>query len=51
MTTRSSLIPPVTAAADDYAYQMQVNVPLPQIIEAVTDGIVISSWWTAVTGW
>ena len=50
MTTRSSLVPPVTAAADDYAYQMQVHVPLPQIIEAVTDGIVISSWWTAVTG-
>jgi len=50
MATRSSLVPPVTAAADDYTYEMQVHVPLPQIIEALTDDTVISRWWTAVSG-
>ena len=50
MTARSSLAPPdTTAAADDYTYEMRVHVPLPQIIEAVTDETVISRWWTAVT--
>src|SRR5664279_3506424 len=49
MTTRSSLAPPVTAASGDYTYEMQVHVPRPQIIEALTDDTVISRWWTAVT--
>ena len=49
MTTRSSPAAPVTATADDYTYEMQVHVPLPQIIEALTDGDVISRWWTAVS--
>ena len=48
MTTGSPLAPPATAATDDYAYEMQVHVPLPQIIEALTDPDVISRWWTAV---
>ena len=48
MTTRSSLAP-LGTAADDYTYDMQVHVPLPQIIEALTDDTVISRWWTAVT--
>jgi hypothetical protein len=51
MTTRSSLAAaPVTATADDYAYEMRVDVPLPQIIDALTDDTLISRWWTAVTG-
>jgi len=50
MTTRASLSPPATAATDDYTYEMQVDVPLPQIMEALTDGAVIGRWWTAVTG-
>jgi uncharacterized protein YndB with AHSA1/START domain len=49
MTTRSSLAPHGTAVSDDYTYGMQVHVPLAQIIEALTDDTVISSWWTAVT--
>ena len=49
MTTRSSLSSLLTAATDDYTYEMRVRVPLPQIIEAVTDDTVISRWWTAVT--
>ena len=49
MTTRSSFAPLGTAASDDYAYGMQVHVPLAHIIEALTDDTVISRWWTAVT--
>jgi hypothetical protein len=54
MTTRSSLAGPVTVTADDYTYddytyEMHVQVPLPQIIEALTDDAVIGRWWTAVT--
>jgi uncharacterized protein YndB with AHSA1/START domain len=49
MTTRSHLAPPADAATDDYTYEMQVHVPEPQIIEALTDGEVISRWWTAAT--
>jgi hypothetical protein len=50
MTTRSPSAPSViAAAADDYTYEMQVHTPLPQIIEALTDDVVISHWWTAVT--
>ncbi|MCU1427801.1 MAG: Activator of Hsp90 ATPase 1 family protein [Actinomycetia bacterium] len=50
MTDRSSLASPVTAAADDYTYEMRVRVPLPQIVAALTDDTLISRWWTAVTG-
>ena len=50
MTTRPSLSSPLIAATDDYTYEMQVHVPSPQIIEAVTDGTAIGRWWTAVTG-
>ena len=49
MTARSASAPPVTAASDDYAYDMQVHAPRAHIIEAVTDDTVISRWWTAVT--
>jgi hypothetical protein len=49
MSTRSSLSAPVTATGDDYTYEMQVHVPLPQIIEALTDGTEIGRWWSAVT--
>ncbi len=49
MTARSALAPPATANAGDYTYEMRVHVPLPQIIEAVTDGTVIGGWWTVVT--
>ncbi len=49
MTTRSPSAPSVTAASDDYTYEMPAQVPLPQIIEALTDDTVISRWWTAVT--
>ncbi len=49
MTTRAFLAPPDTTTADDYTYEMQVHVPVPQIIEALTDDTVISRWWTAVT--
>ena len=49
MTTGSSLTPAATATADDYTYDMQVHVPSPQIIEALTDDTTISRWWTAVT--
>ena len=49
MTTRPALATPVTGAADDYTYEMQVRVPLAQAVEAVTDDAVISRWWTAVT--
>jgi uncharacterized protein YndB with AHSA1/START domain len=34
---------------DDYAYEMQVQVPVAQVIEAVTDDTEIGRWWTAVT--
>jgi uncharacterized protein YndB with AHSA1/START domain len=37
------------ATTDDYTYEMQVRVPPPQIIEALTDGEVIGRWWTVVT--
>ena len=49
MTTRSSSRPSRPAATDDYTYEMQVHVPAPQIIEALTDDTVIGRWWTAVT--
>ena len=49
MTTRSPSAPAVTAASDDYTYEMQVHAPLPQVIEALTDDAVIRGWWTAVT--
>ena len=49
MATRSASAPLIAAASDDYTYEMQVHVPLPQIIEALTDGTEISRWWTAVT--
>jgi hypothetical protein len=49
MTTRSPSAPPVTAGSADYTYEMQVHTPLPQIIDAVTDEVVIRRWWTAVT--
>jgi uncharacterized protein YndB with AHSA1/START domain len=48
MTTRSSLAPRAVAASDDYAYEMQVRVPVTQVLEAVTDASVIALWWTAV---
>ena len=48
MTTRSPS-PPPPPATDDYTYEMQVHVPVPQIIEALTDDTVIGRWWTAVT--
>jgi hypothetical protein len=48
MTTRSSFAPGVLAASDDYAYEMQVHVPVAQAIEAVTDAALIGRWWTAV---
>jgi hypothetical protein len=47
MTARSPLAP--ATATDDYTYEMRVHVPLPQIIEALTDDTEISRWWTAVT--
>jgi len=50
MTNHASLAAPLTATADDYSYEMQVDVPLAQIIEALTDDTVISRWWTAVSG-
>ena len=49
MATRSSSAPSITAASDDYAYEMQVQVPVAQVIEAVTDDTEIGRWWTAVT--
>ena len=49
MTTRSSLAPLLANAGDDYTYEMQVHVPRPEIIEALTDDAAISRWWTAVT--
>lgn len=49
MATRSPSAPAVTAAPDDYAYEMQVQAPASQVIEAVTDADVIGRWWTAVT--
>ena len=49
MTTRSSLAPSAGARTDDYAYEMQVQVPLPQVIEALTDETEIGRWWTAVS--
>jgi uncharacterized protein YndB with AHSA1/START domain len=48
MTTSSSRAASITASADDYSYETQVHVPLPQIIEALTEDAVISRWWTAV---
>jgi hypothetical protein len=39
----------VTAVPDDYAFEMQVHAPLPQIIAALTDDTVICRWWTAAT--
>jgi uncharacterized protein YndB with AHSA1/START domain len=49
MTTRSPSAPTVATAADDYAYEMQVHASLPQVIAALTDGALISRWWTVVT--
>ena len=49
MTTPAPSAPSVTAAVDDYTYELQVRVPVPQIIEAVTDETEIGRWWTAVT--
>ena len=49
MTTRSASAPAVTAASDDYTYQLQVDASLPQIIAALTDDDLIRGWWTAVT--
>ena len=49
MTTPLPSTPPATAASDDYTYGMQVDVPLPQIIAALTDDALISRWWTAAT--
>jgi hypothetical protein len=49
MTTRSPSAPPVTAASDDYTYDMQVHAPMPEIIAALTDDALIRSWWTAAT--
>ena len=49
MTTRSPSAPSVAAASDDYTYEMQVHVPVAQVIEAVTDDTEIGRWWTAVT--
>ncbi len=49
MTTPLPSTPPATAASDDYTYGMQVDVPLPQILAALTDDAVISRWWTAAT--
>ena len=48
MTARTASTP-LTATADDYAYDMRVDVPLPQILEALTDDAVIRGWWTAAT--
>jgi uncharacterized protein YndB with AHSA1/START domain len=50
MTTRSSSAPSVTAASDDYTYEMQVHAPVARVIEALTDATMIGNWWTAVTG-
>ncbi|MDQ1358081.1 MAG: hypothetical protein QOG44_2454 [Acidimicrobiaceae bacterium] len=50
MTTHSPSAPSVTAASDDYTYDMGVHAPLGPIIEALTDDTVISRWWTAATG-
>jgi hypothetical protein len=50
MTTRPAFAPSAATGTDDYTYEMQVHVPLPQIIEALTDGTVIGRWWTVVTG-
>jgi hypothetical protein len=49
MTTRSPSTPPITAAPENYTYAMQVDVPRPQILAALTDDAVICSWWTAAT--
>ncbi|MDQ1478002.1 MAG: hypothetical protein QOE62_3231 [Actinomycetota bacterium] len=49
MATHSSSAPLAADASDDYAYEMRVHVPRPQIIEALTDDTVIRRWWTAVT--
>jgi hypothetical protein len=49
MTARSPVAPSDAAAVDDYTYAIQVHVPVPQIIEALTDDTVISRWWTAAT--
>ena len=49
MTTRSPFAPALTAASDDYTYDMRVNATPPEIIAAVTDGDLICRWWTAAT--
>ena len=49
MATRSPSAPPVAIVRDDYTYEMQVHVPRPDVIEALTDADVIGRWWTAVT--
>ncbi len=50
MTTRSLPTPPITEAPDDYRYEMQVDVPLPEILAALTDETVVCAWWTAANG-
>jgi hypothetical protein len=49
MTTRSSATPAITSTPDDYGYVMQVDVPRPQIVAALTDDALIRAWWTAAT--
>ncbi len=49
MTTPLPSTLPTTSASDDYTYGMQVDVPLPQILAALTDDTVICRWWTAAT--
>lgn len=49
MTTYSPSTGALTAASDDYTYEMQVHAPQAQIISAVTDGELICRWWTAAT--
>ena len=49
MTTHSPSAPAVSAAPDDYSYEMRVHAPLPQIIAALTDDALIRRWWTAAT--
>ncbi len=49
MTTHSPSAPSVTAASDDYTYELLVHAPVPQVMAAVTDDALILRWWTAAT--
>ena len=49
MSTPSAFARRDITTADDYAYRMQVHVPVAQVIEAVTVDTEIARWWTAVT--